>query len=113
MNRRTIAVLGFAISILLGACGGGEEELTDTEIEITELLETEEGRIQLALNLSTSTPMTPDQARCFVDNSEVDVLVGIIEIGRAQPGVDAATVVEGLRQGLETCGVRLDSFGIE
>lgn len=112
MSRRSkvVGALTLAASIVLGACGGGNAELEQAQNEIEALVETEEGRLELALSLASTSPLTIEQSICFVQNSETEVLAGILALGGGDNGLNASEVVEDLREGLETCGVRLDAF---
>lgn len=115
MTLRRLALYLFGLAIILAACGGEEVNpiVAEAEAEIVELLETEDGREQLAFNLSAGSPLTFDQSLCFVDNSTPRDMATVVALGAGEAGTDISAALEPIRQAFVACDVRLDTFGLE
>ena len=117
MTLRRLASWIFGLALVLSACGdGGESDnpvIAEAEREIVELLETEDGRGQLAATLSIGSPLTFEEAECFIDNSSSRDLAGLIALGAGEAGININEVLEPIRQSMESCGVVLDSFDVQ
>lgn len=113
--RRVVGFL-FGLGLVLSACGDDVSDnpvIAEAQAEIDVLLETEDGRGQLAATLSVGSPLTFDEAECFVDNSSSRDLAGLIALGAGEAGININEVLEPIRQSMESCGVQLESFGLE
>ena len=116
MTLRSLASWIFGLALVLSACGGGESDnpvIAEAEAEIIELLETEDGRGRLAATLSVGSPLTFEEAECFIDSSSSRDLAGLIALGAGEAGININEVLEPIRQSMESCGVLLDSFNVQ
>lgn len=116
MTLRRLVLNLFGLALIVSACGGEDEVspiVAEAEAEIVELLEQEDGREQLAFNLSVGSPLTFDQAVCFVDNSTPRDMAGVLALGAGEAGTDISAVLEPVRQAFVACDVVLETFGLE
>ncbi len=114
-SRRLLGPI-FAFALVLSACGGDDDVspvVAEVQEEIDMLLETEEGRGQLAVTLATGSPMTFEQSECFIENSSSRDLAGLIALGSGEAGTNIPGVLEPIREAMEACGVQLDSFNVQ
>jgi len=109
----------FVLGVLLGACGSespeeaaAREQLEQAERDINQALATDEGRRELALTIASGSPLTNEQALCFVDNSDTDSLVGVLRLASGEAGTDIDNVLEPIREAFNSCGVALDNFDL-
>ncbi len=115
MTLRRMVGLIFGLGLVFSACGDDDVNpvIAEAEAEIIELLETEEGRGQLAATLSVGSPMTFEESECFIENSSSRDLAGLIALGAGEAGININEVLEPIRQAMEACGVQLDSFNVQ
>ena len=82
-----------------------------TEDDVRELLADPAGREGIIEGLTSSTELTPEEASCFLDETDASVVVGLFAIGVGQETTIDPAVATGMIEGLTACGLTLDVFG--
>lgn len=82
-----------------------------TEDDVVALLDSPEGREGVIGGMVDNTAMTPEEANCFIDNTDPGVLASLFSLGTGdQADIDPAIIGE-LLGGLEACDLSLGALG--
>lgn len=88
-----------------------ENPLGLTEDDVLEMLQNPAGRAGIAEGIVESTPMTLDQANCFLDETDPNVVAALFSIGVGDQTQVDPDVSGGLFEGLLECDMSIDMFG--
>ncbi len=82
-----------------------------TESDVLDLLQDPVGRAGIAEGILESTSMTLEQANCFLDETDPNVVAALFSIGVGDQTQVDPEVSGGLFEGLVACDMSIDMFG--
>lgn len=108
---RALATLDNCPLALDGGFEPDENPLGLTEADVLVLLADPDGREGIAEGIVSSTGITLDEARCFLDTADPTIVAALFSIGVGDQTQVDPEVASSIFEAFATCGLPSDTFG--
>jgi hypothetical protein len=117
-STNTTSTLDVVDSVVVAYCEAAletetrvEDPLGLTEADVLVLLADPDGREGIAEGIVSSTGITLDEARCFLDTADPTIVAALFSIGVGDQTQVDPEVASSIFEAFATCGLPSDTFG--